>query len=131
MSNFCGKNPELSVERFDKKLGRKITVDCPNIVSEYNKFMGGVDLLDSFIGRNKIKIRSKKWYMRLFYHLVDTALVNAWLLYKRAELQKGNNVKDTLADFRLKVGETLCKMGKTSIARGRPSELTKNLIYYI
>lgn len=127
MSNFCGKNPEQSVERFDKKLGRKITVDCPNIVSEYNKFMGGVDLLDSFIGRNKIQIRSKKWYMRLFYHLVDTALVNAWLLYKRAELQKGNNVNETLADFRLKVGETLCKMGKTSVARGRPSDLTKNL----
>lgn len=70
ISNFVGTNPMQSVERFDKILRKRITVDCPNIVKQYNSYMGGVDFLDSMIGRNKIKLRSKKWYMRIYYHLL-------------------------------------------------------------
>lgn len=86
ISDFVGTDPIQSVQRFDKKIGKKIFIDCPNIVKEYNGTMGGVDLLDSFIGRNKIKIRSKKWYIRLFYHLLDLTITNAWILYKRVNV---------------------------------------------
>jgi len=34
-------------------------VKCPSIIKEDNRYMGGVDLLDSLIGRYKIKIRTK------------------------------------------------------------------------
>ncbi|KAF2899286.1 hypothetical protein ILUMI_06888, partial [Ignelater luminosus] len=49
------------------------------------QILGGVDLRDSFMSRNNIKIRSKKWYFRIFYHLVYVTIINAWLLYKTAE----------------------------------------------
>jgi hypothetical protein len=43
--------------------------------------MGGVDLLDSLLGLYRIHIRSKKWYHRLFFHMLDVIICNAWLLY--------------------------------------------------
>lgn len=84
--------------------------------------MGGVDLLDSLIGRYKIKIRSKKWYIRIFYHLLDVTIVNSWLLYKRAAEQNNQKPKLSLSDFRIEVAECLCKTGDTSSKpKGRPS----------
>lgn len=130
ISDFVGTNPIQSVHRFDKKLGKKMSIDCPNIVKEYNSCMGGVDLLDSFIGRNKIRIRSKKWYMRIFYHLLDLTITNSWILYRRVNIQRGIDKKNllTLADFRVKLGETLCKFGSVSRHVGRPStEITKKI----
>lgn len=130
VSNFVGANPLQSVERFDKKLGKKITVDCPNIVKNYNSYMGGVDYLDSMIGRNKIKIRSKKWYMRIYFHLLDLTTTNAWILYKRVSYHRGTDQKRllTLSDFRLKLGETLCKVNHVNRRIGRPpTELERRI----
>lgn len=130
ISNFVGTTPMQSVERFDKKLKKKIIIDCPSIVKQYNSYMGGVDFLDSMIGRNKIKIRSKKWYMRIYYHLLDLTITNAWILYKRVNFHRGIEKKHllTLADFRLKLGETLCKFGHISHKIGRPpTELSRQI----
>jgi hypothetical protein len=52
-------------------------------VPVYNKFMSGVDLLDSLIALYRIKIRSRKWYHRIVFHLLDMTVVNIWLLYRR------------------------------------------------
>lgn len=122
ISNFVGANPMQSVERFDKKLKKKVVVDCPNIVKEYNSNMGGVDLLDSMIGRGKIKIRSKKWYMRIYYHLLDITITNAWILYKKVNFHRGVEKKRmmTLGDFRIELSVTLCKLNRVSRNVGRP-----------
>lgn len=120
MSTFCGTVPENSVRRFDRRNKEYKNVKCPEIVTIYNKHMGGVDLFDSHIGRHKIRLRSKKWYFRLFYHLIDVALVNAWLLYKK--ICQVKNIKPlTQKKFRIEVAETLCKIGKNHYKRGRPS----------
>ncbi|MGH0160006.1 UNVERIFIED_CONTAM: hypothetical protein FKN15_038609 [Acipenser sinensis] len=44
--------------------------------------MGGVDLQDSLIALYQTKIRSKKWYHRIVFHMMDFTLVQAWLLYR-------------------------------------------------
>ena len=87
--------------------------------------MGGVDLLDSIIGRYRIAMRSKKWYFKLFYHFLDMSLVNAWLLYRRVY---ENEATIPLAKFRQEIAVALCQSGMISTpTRGRKKKRDKKL----
>lgn len=112
-STFAGQNPVGDVRRYDRKKSEYTTIRRPHIVSEYNQHMGGVDLIDSIMGTYKIRLRSKRWQVRIFYHYLDLTMSNSWLLYKRVCKYKNLPVKGIIssANFRLEVGETLCKMG--------------------
>ena len=44
--------------------------------------MGGVDKADMMLSFYKSKHRSRKWYHRIFFHLVNLSIVNSWILYK-------------------------------------------------
>ncbi|XP_050065754.1 piggyBac transposable element-derived protein 2-like, partial [Aphis gossypii] len=100
LSTYCGENPKSKMTRFDRSKKTNTEIDCPMLISEYNKHMGGVDLLDSHIGRYKIRFRSRKWYMRLFYHLIDLSVVNSWLLFKRVKEQQNEKPEIELPDWR-------------------------------
>lgn len=117
ISTFVGTQPEGTIARFDRREKVKKTVKCPAIIREYNRHMGGVDLLDSLLGRYHISMRTRKWYMRLFYHIIDITVINAWLLHRRMHV---NSMK--LLEFRLELATTLCAIGcSSSSKRGRPS----------
>lgn len=124
LSTFAGESPIETVQRYDRKQKKTVNINCPFVIREYNRHMGGVDLLDSNLGRVKILRRSKKWYFRVFYHLLDLTVANSWILYKRVHQQKGIAGKClTQAKFRSILAATLCSIGQTKIAakRGRPS----------
>ncbi|CAH1994219.1 unnamed protein product, partial [Acanthoscelides obtectus] len=106
VSTFCRTLPKSKADRYDKSQN----IDCPKILKEYNKHMGGVDLMDSLIGRYRIKLKSRKWYFRLFYHLLDMTIVNAWLLYRRVNAQNRNTKTLGLSNFIIELGEILCKI---------------------
>lgn len=119
LSSFIGSEPSQIVQRYDRKKKERVHIPCPAIVKQYNKHMGGVDLLDSYIGKSRIKMRSRKWYMRIFYHLLDVTIINSWLLYRRSNVGKPTI---TLVDFRLELAQTLCSIGSYQTPkRGRPS----------
>lgn len=61
---------------FTKKLIQK-----PNIVLSYNNNMGGVDLSDQCITPYEIMRKSMKWYIKIFFHLLDLAIFNAFVVY--------------------------------------------------
>ena len=87
--------------------------------------MGGVDLLDSLLGYYRNKIKSKKWYHRIFFHLIDMVIVNAWILWR-----KYKNADVHLVDFKLAIANLLANAGKDISAvtkRGRPSIETNNI----
>ncbi|KAF2889292.1 hypothetical protein ILUMI_16881 [Ignelater luminosus] len=109
VSSFTGQLPVQEVVRYDRKQNKKVTVACPNLVKEYNRHMGGVDFLDSLIGMYKIRLRTKKWYMRIFYYLIDMTIVNSWLLYRRVHREQ-NEPFISLATFRIEIAECLCKV---------------------
>lgn len=64
--------------------------------------MDGFDMLDSLIGRHKITMRTKKWYMRLFYHMLDMTIINFYCI-KEYKLQVENiyNTTKKLKAFRI------------------------------
>ena len=57
------------------------TVQKPTMIMEYNAYMGGVDKADQLVTYYGFSHHSKKWWKRIFFHLLDTTLVNAYLLY--------------------------------------------------
>jgi hypothetical protein len=79
--------------------------------------------MDSLRALYRIKTRSKKWYLRNVFHLLDLTVVNAWLLYRRDCTDCGMNKTDQLSllDFKSSVAACLCKQYKEGQRkRGRP-----------
>ena len=124
-SNFVGSEPVTEVKWFSKAMKETIKIKCPNLVQEYNRHMGGVDLLDSLLGYYRNKIKSKKWYHQIFFHLTDMVIVNArilWCKYKNFDVH--------LVDFKLAIANLLGNADKDLSAvtrRGKPSIKTNNI----
>lgn len=124
LSSYVGAEPVSLVERFDKTNKTRIKITCPHVIKEYNAHMGGVDLLDSFIGRYCISMRSRKWYLRIFYHLLDMTVINSWLVYKDLKGTEAASSVLNLCQYRLELAEVLANINNASELcnkRGRPS----------
>jgi len=63
--------------------------------------------------------------MRVWYHLIDISIVNAWLLYRRVENENGRVPKLSLFDFRTEIAFSLTTSVSTP-KRDRPSNEEKN-----
>ena len=98
ITNFCDVNATTSkVKRCDRSKKEYINIDCPTVIQEYNKSMGGVDLADMLISLCRTAFKTKRWYIKVIFHLVDIAKVNSWLVYRRhcdqLKIQKNLNCR--------------------------------------
>ena len=59
-TNYSSVYPVGSTTTHSHKLKKKITIKISKVVSEYNKSIGGVDLLDKQVTLYRIRIRGKK-----------------------------------------------------------------------
>ena len=86
-----------------------LCVDCPTIVKEYNEHMGWVDLFDMLMSLYKLDHKSCKWYRRIFFWVLNVAIVNGWILYRRHTTQKGTPRKNQLSllEFTGSISESL------------------------
>ena len=96
LSTFAGKEPQKKVKRNSQKEKKKIDVLQPNVVSVYNRFMGGVDRMDQNISTYMINLRSKKCWWPLFRFCVDVAVNNAFQLYRPRQPDTGESKLNTL-----------------------------------
>ena len=76
-------DPIQTTKRWDKKQKKELDVPMPAVIRDYNQHMGGVDLLDSFLAKYRFRIKSRRWYIYLFWHMLSVGLVNAWLMHRR------------------------------------------------
>uniref|UniRef100_A0AAV2MQN4 PiggyBac transposable element-derived protein domain-containing protein n=1 Tax=Knipowitschia caucasica TaxID=637954 RepID=A0AAV2MQN4_KNICA len=119
VSSCASVSPVGQVRRYSKEEKKKISVPCPKIVSEYNTHMGGVDLADMMIALYRTPAKSHRWYLAIFWQMVDIAVNNAWLLHRRDAAQLGQK-HHCLKVFRLDVAKGLIYPEKQK--RGRPSK---------
>ena len=75
----------------------------PELICEYNKYMGGVDHNDQLLVYFAIGRKTLKWWKRVFWRLLKIALVNSHLLYKL----KPDNESVTQKQFRLNLCHSL------------------------
>ncbi|KAL0895498.1 hypothetical protein ABMA27_011608 [Loxostege sticticalis] len=75
----------------------------PQVVLDYNKFMGGVDLKDQMLEPYLLeRKRCSKWYMKLFKRLLNVSILNARTLFQSSTQKK----QDHLA-FRLQLVDSI------------------------
>ena len=55
----------------------------PKCISDYNKYMGGVDRTDQLLQPYEIARKSLKWYKKLALHFLQLAMLNGFLLFKK------------------------------------------------
>lgn len=121
-SNYTGIYPIGVVKRWSTTEKKYIDVDRPDIIKEYNSYMGGVDLNDMLVSLYRIKHGVKRYYLRIIFHLIDVAIVNAWLLYRKDCNLRGTKHK-SLIDFRADIGNALLQKNVCTLFRksGRPT----------
>ncbi|XP_042578446.1 piggyBac transposable element-derived protein 4-like [Cyprinus carpio] len=101
-SSFHSANGDRTVQRrMRTRSGEwtEPTVPVPAAVADYNKNMGGVDLSDALISYYTVLRKTRKWYCALFYHFIDTAVVNAFIIHQQMALARNQKPK-TQREFR-------------------------------
>jgi len=84
--------------------GGQEVVQKPKCIVEYNRHMGGVDLSDQMVSYYSFSHRTVKWWRRVFFHLIDTAIVNAYILYSES---RQSSRKLTHVNFRVELAKGL------------------------
>lgn len=77
-SNFLGEQPECinGINKFSN-------IKSNEIIINYNKFMGGVDLMDQMTKYYSIGKKTQKWTTKMVFHLLNISFYNTYVLYKK------------------------------------------------
>ena len=93
-SSFAGAECTNTVERYDMTQKKKVRTGCPDMVSQFNRSVNGVDLADMVITLYRTNIITRKrWYPKLIFYCVDIAKVNGLLLHWKHFQQKQINLR--------------------------------------
>ena len=107
-----------------QKDGSQISVPCPQAIISYNEYMGGVDRGDQLRGYYSCRTKSRKFYKYIFYFLLDTAITNAFVLYKHYAASPKHK---TIQDFRVHLANELIGDYCSHRRAGRQGSFLKNL----
>ena len=124
ISNYVGIELLGVIQRWNKDSKAMKDISCPRIVIMYNKSMGGVDLADMLLALYRIEVKTKRWYITVFWHLVNICKVNGWLLYRRhcKQLDVPEAKQKSFLEFSTEIAVALINAGKATPnkSRGRP-----------
>ena len=64
-------------------------ITSPPILKAYNYRIGGVDNHDRLVRQHTVPLTAKRGYIKILFHVSDSAVVNAWILYKTVKQANG------------------------------------------
>ena len=128
----CGNTNISETTRRTKKSKNPIeTISIPQTIKEYNFNSKGVDLFDQLSSYYLNHRKSVKWYIPIFYHLIELAVINSHILYKNTKdpsisllnfkkelvrglispIRKQKNILETNAKITLETNQTnVCRL---------------------
>ena len=122
LANTFGSGfPTVKAERWFRgttKKSHKSEIDMPNAIGHYNMCMGGIDKMDHLIALHQCQFKLRRWPMKVFFHLMDLTMCNAWLLYQLEHKQTHPNLKHLdLYTFKRNVSECWIKKNESKTYR--------------
>jgi Transposase IS4 len=86
--------------------GGIIVVKRPEVISKYNRYMGGVDVAElRRLHCNSTIMGQNRWWLKLFFYLPDAGTSNALVVYNEAMIEKQHPYN--IVHFKSKVVEAL------------------------
>lgn len=122
LSNYHDVTDVMSVGRRNKD-GSREEITCPKLVKDYNENMGFVDKADMLKALYEVNRKSRKWWHRIFWYILDVTVVNAFIIYR----EQTNDMKTNLMKFRLSLVAGLigAKTNTPTRAKTSPKLLSK------
>jgi len=117
-SNHLGVQPLTSVNRWSSSMKKHIAIPQPALITKYNRGMGGTDRMDQNLNLYRITVRNKKWWWPLFAFAVDSAVSNAWYIYRCSPATE--HMPLSLLDFRRQIANTYFAKYSSRLLIGRP-----------
>ena len=107
LSTYIGPTPTTKVKQHDRTIKKHVDVDRPAVVGAYNANMGGIDLFDMMFTLYKRQIKSRRWYLYLFYHPLTMVMANAWFLYQWESKSLKKNKPLQMKEFQIQAATSL------------------------
>lgn len=83
MSSLHGNKMQVIPQR----RGEGEPIVKPSMIVDYNMYMNGVDKCDQLLVSYALCRKSTKWWVRLFFRLLDMSVINAMVLYLTQNVQ--------------------------------------------
>jgi len=104
-------NDVQTVQRRSGKAGNSnqptvIDIRKPTVIIDYTSKMGAVDRADHLCTSYNFARKSIKWWRKLFFWLMEVAIVNSYILYRAAKTQ-AHEVPMTHLQYRKKAGPSV------------------------
>jgi hypothetical protein len=98
LSNFHDPESQGTVNRRSgMNIQRPVVV--PKMLRDYQKNMKGVDLCDQMVGYYLLNHRSKKWWRRIFFYLMEVSAYNAYIMARDTNPDQANSMWPTFQSF--------------------------------
>ena len=88
----------------------------PGVFHMYNQYMNAVDRSDQILATHNVQRKCMRWWKTLFFHLIDLAVVNSFILFKEQQRKFPDNealrqpAKYSLASYQEELIRNICDL---------------------
>ena len=91
---YVGPDGDEHTHRYDREQRKKVAVKTHPIIPIYIKYMRGVDMFDQGMNDYNVSLRSIRWYLRVFYYIINATLGNMRVITRQVVEQANEQRKE-------------------------------------